>query len=33
MALGEGDYLGGRASAEADFEDFEPEEDEDDDLI
>lgn len=33
MALGEGDYLGGRASAEADFEDIEPEDYEDDDLI
>lgn len=31
MALGEGDYLGGKASAESDFEDFEAA-DEDDDL-
>lgn len=33
MVLGYGDYLGGRASAEADFADIEVEEDEDDDLI
>lgn len=33
MVLGHGDYLGGRASAESDFSDFEVEEDDIDDIL